>query len=181
MIFGLTKKGYTVLTKFYPDLYSGERYKSHSIFHDVALVEIGNTLSRNPTVENFWPENVIQCSKLFEEDDSLSFFRDYNFDGLIKMKTASSGSFIFGLEYENSQKESKRYHSKISQIYLQSRPQAVLIVCVSHSIEKAIKKAELEIVQSSQKKLFFIQYDELTKGEKNLTFENQDGKRIVIK
>jgi hypothetical protein len=181
LIFGLTKSGLNQLLKLFPDLCLSERYKSHSIFHDVALVEIASALKSKSNVESYWTENTIQSSRSFADDDSLSLFRDFNFDGLVRFKTDSSGSFIFGLEYENSQKDSTRYKAKISQIYLESRPQAVLYVCNSSNIEKAIKKAELEIANNYPKKLFFIQYDEVTKGEKTLTFENQDSKRIVIK
>ena len=181
MIFGLTKHGFKRLTMLYPNAFLVERYKSNSLFHDVTLVEVEKVIRSKSNVEFYWPENIIQSSRIFSEDDSLSYFREFGFDALIRFKTDSSGSFVFGLEYENSQKGQECYKSKFKRIYSQSRPQAVLYICKDYQIERAIKKAESEIATSQNKKLYFIQYDELTKGEKTLTFENQDGKKIVIK
>ncbi len=181
MIFGLTKQGFKQLMILNPHAFLVERFKSNSPFHDVTLVEIEKLISSKMNVEFYWPENIIQSSRFFAEDDSLSYFREFGFDGLIKYKTETNGSFIFGLEYENSQKGLECYKSKLKKIYSQSRPQAVLYICKTKQIENALKKAESEIATNQNKRLYFIQYDELIKGEKTLTFENQDSKKIVIK
>ena len=181
LIFGLTKYGFKQLISVYPNLCLVERYKSNSVFHDLTLVDIENLLASKSNIERYWTENVIQSSKMFAEDDSLSFFRDFRFDACIKFKSETNDRFIFGVEFESSQKGSLNYKSKLAQIYNQIRPQAVLYICKGYHIERAIKKAESEIATNQPKKLYFIQYDELTKGEKTLTFHNQDSQKIVIK
>lgn len=180
LIFGLTKNGFNQLTKHFPDLCFIERFKSNSIFHDVALVEIENVLKSKRRIERYWTENLIQSSRVFADDDSLSFFRDFNFDGLIRYDKGNGDFYIFAIEYENSQKSAETYKSKLSQVYLHNRPQAILYICKDESIERAIRKAESEIASNKDKKLYFIKYDELTKGERTVTFVNQDSKAISL-
>jgi DNA-binding PadR family transcriptional regulator len=151
-IYSLTKYGFNTLQKDNGRFFLVDRFKSNSVSHDVTLVEIESILSSMNCVENFWPENIIQCSKEFADDDSLSYFRDFNFDGLIKYSSGTSGSFIFGVEYECTQKGFENYKIKLSQIYNHARPQVILYICKDTSIERVIKKSRTRSVSKSSKK-----------------------------
>lgn len=180
LIYGLTKNGFKEILKRNPEMLLIERYQSNSIDHDVKLVEIFQMLSAKKNVQNYWPENVIQCSREFSEDETLSRYREFFFDGLIRYNDLAYGAFIFGLEYECSQKSSFEYREKLNKLYRYKRPQAILYICETLSIENAIKKIEREIVTDNSYKLYFMQYESLIAHNDLVTFVNQKGSKIII-
>ncbi len=180
LIYGLTKSGLKEILKRHPKMLLVERYQSNSIDHDVKLVEIFQNLINKKNVQNYWPENVIQCSRKFSEDEKLSRYREFFFDGLIQYNDLAYGTFIFGLEYESSQKGSSEYRKKLTNLYRYKRPQAILYLCETLSIENAIKKIEKELVTDNSYKLYFMQFESLITHNDFVTFVNQEGSKIII-
>lgn len=179
-LYSLTNKGFKMVQEYLPLTLVNKRFKSDSIEHDLALVEIKYVLSQKKHISRYYAENQIQSYSFFDEDDELIKYKNLFFDAFMLGKNESGKEFNIGIQYEQTQKNESRYREILTDYYLDKSLQYIFYICTGKAIENILKKNEKQISNSSDKKLYFIQYKDLVDPNKTTKFINQDNKVIEI-
>ena len=88
------------------------------------------------------------------------------------------GQFQLAVEYEISSKQAARYVTKLTDYYYLFDIAVVLYICGNASIEKLIRKADVEVRGEKQSKVFTCLEETFHKSEEHLSFFSRD-KRMV--
>lgn len=179
-IYELTKKGLNVVRANNKQV-KHNRYKSNSSYHDLFLVEIRHFMMNRETIVNYLTENQIQTREDFDTEESLVDFKRLHCDGLMILKSKTSGTCLkVALEFELSDKSMKDYREKISSYYRSGSIHAVFYICKDKTTEARIKKAESEIYKGDKNKLYYLQYEKLQIAHSIVTFHPQNGAVISV-
>jgi hypothetical protein len=178
-IYSLTKNGFRLVQKYLDISLTSSRIKSDSEEHDLDLLDIRNIFLRKKIVHDYYAENQIQSYINFNEDSDLNLFQRLRFDALAFCKRGEKEAY-FGIQYERSRKNQNIIKRIMTDYYTESSLSFVLYVCENNIIETQLKKAELEVSKESDKKLYFIQFDDLKNADKVLKFKNQNNEILQI-
>lgn len=144
--------------------------KSHSFYHDLALVDIQRKISACSMVKSYFSENAL-VSGLFDDNKIIKGIREMNPDAIVEIELQDERIFI-PLEFEKSTKFSHRYDKLISRYYRNPHVQAVLFISKSNIIQKKVMQTERKLKHIGDSKIFHILESELTKSDQTIAFKN---------
>ena len=128
--------------------------KSEAITHDLNLVDIRHSLMKLEKVSFYATENQIQTWGDTENGiESIDLVR-LNSDALMKIHSPKKEVWC-AVEYEDSEKASKRYEPIVKKYYLSGEIGAVFYVCKSENLVRKISKIESTLFPGDQPKFFY--------------------------
>ena len=146
----------------------------------MALVEIDRVISHCIDVKEIISESELQSCSGYERDRDLLPFVRLRADRALSVESKSGLQYI-SLEYERFVKSKQRIESKLRDYYQRKRIPAVLYVCESQKVMRALAKVDSEISKESGSKLFFSLFSSVIKSDEKVTFSKTDGKKINFK
>ncbi len=178
-VYSLSNDGMKLLKRIFPKSFVQERFRSNSISHDLALVDLKNLLKAKSNVARFYSENELQCLRELNERNDLEPFRSIHADAVIELKSLSGKTMLCALEFEANLKSKVRYRDKVRKYYLARGIPAVLFVSVNPKITSVVKLFEKK-EEEGFKKIYFADFSEILSTNSQVIFENQDGLKVAI-
>lgn len=176
-VYGLDESGLSAVSKGYKFSITKPLYKSDSILHDVALVDIRERFRKTKMVVEYYTENVLQGCGNFLDNENFKSFVHLNSDAALTIRT-SSGQHNVALEYEVSDKQKSRYEKKLTDYYFAPTIAGVFYICENPFIENLIKRVDVEVGAKSEPKVYTCLRQNLQNENGSMVFTNRNNARF---
>lgn len=153
--------------------------RTYSREHDVGLTALRQVLETKKSVEQYIPENILQCSPEVREQPQFKSFLDLMSDAVLTLKIQDKIK-IGALEYEPTAKWIERYRDKVLNYYVRSDIGFVLYVCKNEATIQAIRTIENEIKPNGATKVYFSLFENVLASKDKVIFEGRNQARIEI-
>ncbi len=179
LIYSLTDTSKAKVYETYPVKIDSEIRKSEAIAHDLALVDIRKSFESKDSVVRYIPENVLQCCENVRDSTFIKPFAEVRSDAVVGINT-KTGIIYGALEYEPSQKASARYEKKLLEYYLRTDIRLVIYIHTNDWLIEQIRKAEENIGQTQESKVFFVRFEQMLVAERPVTFIGKSGNQFEL-
>lgn len=157
-----------------------EQLKSDKIEHDVRLVDLRACLESRETVTHFYTENVLQSRHDLAEAEKYRDSRSLHSDAVLDLLIEKEFRYVLPFEYEGSQKSKDRWAEKLLDYYLKHEAQAVLWVCETDSIARAMGETDLSLSTGRAPKMYFATAADVLSRPEKLKFLNAKKDKSVV-
>lgn len=153
--------------------------KSQAILHDLDLLDLRCRLKQLSIVEKVYSENLLLSHFELQDEEVLTSFRDFHFDGVLKILSQNQ-SYFLPLEYERSVKFASRYESYFKRIYANNAIQGLLFICKDENILKLLRSKEEQFAKEILRKVFYANLSDVLNSQNSVSFENLNREKIIL-
>lgn len=177
--YSLTDKSFPLVKEKIPYTLIREQKKSNHPLHDLDLVEIGEWLKGRSLVQEFIPENILQCCEgLIDSEEYMDFSRVHS-DGAFKIQIKDE-CFRLALEYESTVKSKQRIRDKLFEYLPLDGIRAIVYVCKNNSIEQSIRQFEKEVFTNDIPRVYYCQLDKILFFPENVAFTDSHNGKFIL-
>lgn len=177
--YSLTDKSFSLLADEMPyTIIRGQRDSNHPL-HDLDLVDVGEWIKGRSLVEEYIPENLLQCCEELSLSGEYMDFSQIRSDGAFKIKLKDE-CFKLALEYESSLKSKQRIRDKLSDYLPLDHIRAVFYVCKDESIEQSIRQIEKEVFTDSIPRVYYCQLNQILSSQRKVTFTDSHNGKFLL-
>jgi len=153
--------------------------KSENIWHDLALLDLGEIFKTLPGLQFYVAENILRSSVELIEFENLKTIQRLHPDALLKIKLHGK-EFIFAIEYERSLKFHKRYRPFFDKYQATDDVDAVLLVTKDEKLTNRLMDKERLLFGNSDSKIFYSTFENIQSAKSKLTFTNRKMEKLII-
>ncbi|OFZ46637.1 MAG: hypothetical protein A2417_15125 [Bdellovibrionales bacterium RIFOXYC1_FULL_37_79] len=153
--------------------------KSENIWHDLALLDLGEIFKTLPGLQLYVTENILRSSVELIEFENLKMIQRLHPDALLQIKLHGK-EFIFAIEYERSLKFHKRYRPFFDKYYSTSEVDAVLLITKDEYLTKRLMDKERLLFGNSDSKIFYCTLENVQSAKSKLMFTNRKMEKLII-
>ncbi len=177
--FSLSDKCFRQFFHLEADSSMRKQFKSNSIEHDIALVDIQKRIRESSVFVSYLTENMLQSKSELLACLPVSDFIDLRTDAAFELSHKDK-SYFLGLEYEASFKFSSRYRSKLLSYHSKPKIGIVIFVCANRQIVRSLMKVEKQYCSQFYSKIYYCTLDNLLNRNEKMTFFNIKNKSFII-
>ncbi len=181
-VLNVTKKGLRCVYDLGKDITSRE-ITSGNLKHDIILLDLKNMLSKIECFDFYGTENEIESGLIDSEIYPIEACKDLHSDALLGIKW-NNKNINFAIEYENSEKTTKRYYEYLSNYYAYPAVHNVLYFTKDEKIKRRILNSDKKIIENldnKTSKIFVTNLEDLRKPITTLKTFNSSGDYLEFK
>ena len=153
--------------------------KSENIWHDLALLDIGEIFKTLPGLQFYVAENILRSSVELIEFENLKTIQRLHPDALLKIKLHGK-EFICTIEYERSLKFHKRYRPFFDKYQATTDIDAVLLITKDEHLANRLMDKERLLFGNKDSKIFYCTLENVQSAKSKLTFTNRKMEKLII-
>ena len=171
-------KAYSITPKtfdhYLSDQFEGvavKQFEGQSLFHDIDLVDIRNSLARREIIANYLTENIIQSGGDCLDRFGIDYLIKHSPDAVVKVKIEKK-YYDFCLEYEATLKSKTRCRDFLKKYYFDRDVAAVFFIYKEEKIYKTILSLEKKLFSNMSPKFYYCSLEKIQLNEEKLKFTN---------